>query len=278
MKNIIIIAVVLLMLGANMAQADDVLTDLLRTLASHRDPEVRKNAANMLGTLKIKAGVKPLIDSLSDSSQDVRDAAYRSLIKITEQDFPLNQAQWQKWWDEKGNQNFGDLSLASQELVRLKSWLNIAFVVMLLELVFIILFIIVFSFMGGAKIKEMKEINRRAEQYINDAEGASKRFEGIFDDIEKKRTELTQFFTKLREDNQNEIERFSDLIQQNIEHHLREASRNLREKSEAELKQTLYLLKDDLEHLIKKTVAEQTEKVIQQLKSKDSPTQNDKTV
>jgi len=68
---------------------------------------------------------------------------------------------------------------------------------------------------------------------------------------------ITLFVGKLREDNQNEIERFADLINQNLEHSLREAGRTLREKSEAELRQTLILLKDDLGNLVRKTIAEQ---------------------
>jgi hypothetical protein len=128
---------------------------------------------------------------------------------------------------------------------------------MILELVFIILFIVVFSFMGGAKIKEMKDINRRAESYIADADGVSKRFEELFQEIEKRRNDLNLFFNKLRDDNQNELERFSDLTQQNVEHSLREAGRVLREKSEAELRQTLAFLKDELTSLVRKAVAEQ---------------------
>lgn len=260
MKKYLVVVFILLFLLSNFVRADDTLTSLIWTLSNHRDPEERKNAAVILGTLRVKSSVKALIDCLSDENAEVRTAVYTSLVKITKQNIPLNQGQWLEWWDKSGSRTYENLSIDSQELAKLKTYLNIAFIVMLLEMAFILLFIFIFSFMGGAKIKEMKEINRRAEHYISDADGVSKRFEDLFEEIEKRRNELAQFFTKLRDDNQNEIERFSDLVQQNIEHHLREASRNLREKSEAELKQTLTMLKEDMEHLIKKAIAEQLEK------------------
>ena len=272
MKKIFIILIGLFLFNTSIIRADEILPDLIWTLNNHKDPEVRKNAATMLGTLKIKSAVKPLIDSLADENEDVRTASHKSLVRLTKQNLPPEQGQWLDWWDKSGSQLYENISSSNQELTKLKSYLNFAFIVMLLELAFIILFIVVFSFMGGAKIKEMKEINRRAERYIADADGVSKRFEGLFEEIERRRNEMNLFFNKLRDDNQNEIERFSDLIQQNIEHNLREASRGLREKSEAELKQTLSLLKEDLEHLIKKTVTEQLEKVSQQLRqNKNQP-------
>jgi F0F1-type ATP synthase membrane subunit b/b' len=266
MKKILLLLVGLFVFSGGIIKSDEVLTDLIWILNNHRDSEARKNAAASLGTLKIKSAIKPLIDALADENEDVRIASHKSLVKLTKQNLPLEQGPWSDWWNKVGSQSYENVSSSSQELARLKSYLNFAFIVMLLELAFIILFIVVFSFMGGAKIKEMKEINRRAERYIADADGVSKRFEELFEEIEHKRNDMNLFFNKLREDNQNEIERFSDLMQQNIEHNLREANRSLREKSESELKQTLSLLKEDLERLVKKTVDEQMEKTSQQMR------------
>ncbi|MEW6026397.1 MAG: HEAT repeat domain-containing protein [Planctomycetota bacterium] len=266
-KRLIIVLGFILIFSA-LVQAEDVLPDLIWTLTSHKDPQMRETAATMLGTIKVKSAVKPLIDALSDENEGVRNAAHKSLVKITKQDLPLESAKWQEWWDKSGVNIYENVVSGSQEMAKLRSYLNVAFIVMILELVFIILFIIVFSFMGGAKIKEMKEINRRAETYIADADGVSRRFEQLIEDTERRRNEMnlyfdklrndiTMFVGKLREDNQNEIERFADLVNQNLEHSLREAGRTLREKSEAELRQTLTLLKNDLENLVRKTVAEQ---------------------
>lgn len=235
--------------------AEEVLPDLIWILISHKDDGMRENAAVMLGNVKSKAVVKPLLDALSDENENVRVAAHRSLVKITRQDLPLQPEPWLEWWNKSGSNMYENAVSGRQEMIKLKSYLNVAFVVIILELVFIIIFIVVFSFMGGAKIKEMKDINRRAESYIADADGVSRRFEDLFQEIEKRRNDLNVFFNKLREDNQGELERFSDLTQQNLEHSLREAGRVLREKSEAELRQTLALLKDELTNLVRKTVA-----------------------
>ena len=258
----------LLLFSGSMVLAEDVPPDLIWILTSHKDPEMRANAATMLGSNKGKSAVKPLIDALADENESVRVAAHKALVKITKQELPLQAAQWLEWWDKSGSHIYENTVAGSQEMVKLRSYLNVAFIVMILELVFIILFIIIFSFMGGAKIKEMKDINRRAETYIADADGVSRRFEQLIEDTERRRNEMNLYFDKLRndvtlfvgklrEDNQNEIERFADLVNQNLEHSLREASRVLREKSEAELRQTLTLLKDDLGNLVRKTVAEQ---------------------
>ena len=268
MKKLVVVLGFLFLFSGGFLLAEDVLPDLIWTLTSHKDPEMRGNAATMLGTIKVKSAVKPLIDALADENESVRVAAHKSLVKITRQDLPLESGKWLEWWDKSGSNIYENIVSGSQEMAKLKSYLNVAFIVMILELVFIILFIIVFSFMGGAKIKEMKDINRRAETYIADADGVSRRFEQLIEDTERRRNEMNLYFDKLRnditlfvgklrEDNQNEIERFADLINQNLEHSLREAGRTLREKSEAELRQTLILLKDDLGNLVRKTIAEQ---------------------
>jgi len=271
MKKTLLIILLLTFGAISFVNGDEVLTDLIGTLTNHKDPEARRNAAVMLGTLKIKSSVKPLIDSLADDNEEVRNSAHKSLTKLTKQDFALDQEKWLNWWEQTGSELYSNIASNSLDLTRLKSYLNIAFIAMLLELIFILIFIIVFSFIGGAKIKEMKEINRRAEQYVTEADGVSKRFDNLFQEIEKKRVELAQYFVKLKEDNQGEIERFSDLTQQNIEHHLRESSRNLREKSENELKQTLSLLKEDVERLIKKVFAEQSDKLSAHVKQQNNP-------
>lgn len=268
MRKLLVVLGLLFLFSGSVVWAEDVIPDLIWILTSHKDPVMRENAATMLGSIKGKSSIKPLIDSLSDENENVCVAAHKALVKITKQDLPLQPAQWLEWWNKSGNNIYENSVSGSQEMVKLKSYLNIAFIVMILELVFIILFIVVFSFMGGAKIKEMKEINRRAETYIADADGVSRRFEQLIEDTERRRNEMNLYFDKLRnditlfvgklrEDNQNEIERFADLINQNLEHSLREAGRILREKSEAELRQTLTLLKDDLGSLVRKTVAEQ---------------------
>ncbi|MDI6787768.1 MAG: HEAT repeat domain-containing protein [Planctomycetota bacterium] len=271
MKKIVVVLLILFAFNQAVIFGEDVLPDLLGAL-NHKDPQVRENAATMLGTLKIKSAVRPLIDSLSDDNERVRIEAHKSLVKVTKENLPAEQKQWLDWWEKSGKSLYATATFGTKELTKLKAYLNVAFIVMVVEIVFIIIFIMVFSFMGGAKIKEMKEINRRAEHYIADAEGVSRRFEELIEGIERRRNETISFFdklrddttvfvNKLREDNQNEIERFADMVHQNLEHSLRESSKNLREKSEAELRQTFTLLKQDLEELIRKTVAEQIEKI-----------------
>jgi len=200
MRRLLVALGLLFLFSGSVLWAEDILPDLIWTLTSHKDPEMREHAATMLGTIKVKSAVKPLIDALSDESESVRVAAHKSLVKITKQELPLEATQWLDWWNKSGSNIYENIVSGSQEMAKLRSYLNVAFIVMILELVFIILFIIVFSFMGGAKIKEMKEINRRAETYIADADGVSRRFEQLIEDTERRRNEMNLYFDKLRND------------------------------------------------------------------------------
>ncbi|MBI4713086.1 MAG: HEAT repeat domain-containing protein [Planctomycetes bacterium] len=246
----IFIAVAILLLAPVSARAQDVTAELI-TLLEHKDAQVRKNTALTLGDLNARTAVKALVDTISDENPEVREAAVKSLVKITKQNLPADYNAWINWWEKEGSPKYGNISGTSQELSKLRVYLNFAFIVMLFELGFILLFIVVFSFMGGSKIKEMKEVVRRAEKYVSDADEVTKRFDKITQELEQRRTELMLFFTKLKEDNQNEIERFGDMLQQNIEHQMRETTRNLREKAEAEIKQTVVQIKQEIAQQIK---------------------------
>lgn len=254
MKKYIIglICACLYMLGSvgNTVTAEDFSTDLINKLRD-KDPEIRKNVATTLGVLKVKNAIKPLIDTLADDNAEVRDAAYKSLSKLTRQSLPPDYEKWIDWWGNQGIKQFGEMEMASQKLSELQRYLNFAFIVMLLELILIVFLTVVFGYMAGSKIKEMKEISRRAEKYIADSDEVTQRSDRIVQELEQRRGELLVFFNKLKEDGQNEIERFSELLRQNVEHQMREATRTLREKAESEIRQTTAQLKEEINRLQK---------------------------
>ena len=61
---------------------------------------VRATAALVLGDLKDKRGVDPLIEALSDESGGVRKNAAFALKRITGQNFGIDPAKWQEWWEK----------------------------------------------------------------------------------------------------------------------------------------------------------------------------------
>jgi tetratricopeptide (TPR) repeat protein len=229
----------------------------------------RRDAANILATMNSKTAVKSLIDALeSEDKEEVKSAVHNALVTITGQKQLLpDYNAWIKWWDETGSKEFNETSLTERELAETRTYLNVSFIVIIISLLILFLFIMVFSFIGGSKIKETKEIIKKVERYVSEADGVTQRFDNLMNEIEKKHTESAEFFHKLKEENSVEIERFSDLLQQNLEHRIREGSMSLREKAENELKATVAQTKQDMERDIKKLLAEQRETLDKELEA-----------
>jgi hypothetical protein len=62
----------------------------------------RMHAAEALGAIGAEPGVIPaLIEALDDSMQSVRDRVLQALISVTGQNFGMDAAQWQAWWDNQ---------------------------------------------------------------------------------------------------------------------------------------------------------------------------------
>ncbi len=265
-KQYILIAGLILFLAITFLPAQDFSSQLISSL-EHKDPEVRQNAAELLGTYKVKHAVKPLIDTLGDEDSEVNQAAWLSLKRITKKDLPAEYDIWIDWWRTEGLQQFAETVGVEAQLAEAQNYITFAFISMLVILILILLFIAVFSFMGGAKIKEMKEITRRLEKYLLEADEVTKKSDRVIADLEQKRTEMISFFSKLKEENQGEIERFSELLQQNVEHRMREITMQLREKAEGELDQTIIRFKEDLKREIARSGGEQKDKILGELSS-----------
>lgn len=247
----ILITILLLMSGSLLAQ--DASRDLIMTL-EHKDWRSRKSAAQLIGAYKIKSAVKPLIDILGDEHPEVRQAARNSLVRITKQNFPPEYDSWIDWWDQEGSKQFGGIGLIDSDTG------ESLFIISISLLLLLFLFIMVFSYIGGSKIKTIKELIKRAEEYLYKTDEINKKFDKVTEELDQNRTELVSFFKRLKDENQTEIERFSDLLQENVEHRLREATMNMREKAETELKETLNQLKGNIDHEIRRLGTEQSER------------------
>lgn len=245
-----LILVTAILLSTNLwLKADD--SDLIPYLRD-RDDSIRKNTANLLGSMRSKIAVKPLIDMMEDeTNNDVRTTVHNALMRITGQNLPLEYDKWIKWWEEIGRKQFEPSSLRESDASQ-----TAAFIVIGISLLLLLLFIMIFSYIGGAKIKEIKEIIKKAERYTTDADGVTQRFNNLIEEIEKRRSDSVDFFHKIKDENTVEIERFSDLLQENLEHKMREVTMNLREKAEAELKDTVNQIRHDIEREVKRFVME----------------------
>ncbi|MHC4663376.1 MAG: HEAT repeat domain-containing protein [Planctomycetota bacterium] len=75
---------------------------LKRALSSGITTERRKWAAISIGRLDDWSTVPALIEALSDREETVREAAHRSLIRLTRKNFSPNPAMWESWWLNEG--------------------------------------------------------------------------------------------------------------------------------------------------------------------------------
>jgi len=234
----------------------------LITYLRDKDWMARQNAANMLGSMRSKASVKPLIDALADETNDnVKTAVNNALVLITEQKLAADYDAWMNWWEESGHKQFEFINPSQREIAEARTYLTISFIVIVISLLLLLLFIMVFSFIGGSKIKEVKDLIKKVERYVSDAEGVTQRFDKMIEEIEKRRLESVDFFHKLKEENTAEIERFSDLLQENTEHRIREITMSLREKAETELKATVSQARQDIERDVKRFFLEYQERI-----------------
>jgi tetratricopeptide (TPR) repeat protein len=118
----------------------------------------------------------------------------------------------------------------------------IFFASLVIDLFFVVL-ILAFAVMGGSRLKAMRETIRQAEHYVGAAEDVHKRFDTLINDIEAKKSEILDYFHKLKDEHEAEIERYTELLEQNTEHRVREEAMGLRRKGEQELEETMKQLK-----------------------------------
>ena len=241
-------------------------------LLQSRDPAVRAAAARTIGARGDQSAIPALIAALKDDVLDVKSAAHDALQKITGVTTlePTFEA-WDAWWNTEGKTLFvqrpgGPAALTSdvearlesvgKEQDRLRTYINLSIIlVTVLWLVFIIA-LIYFAGHLSSKLKEWKDVMKQAEQYLRESEEVTKRSDRIIDELEAKKSELVDFFSKLKDDNEGELERFADLLEQNTEHRIRLEVMALRQKAEKEMEQTVGELKGAADHEIRRAANE----------------------
>jgi tetratricopeptide (TPR) repeat protein len=124
-----------------------------------------------------------------------------------------------------------------------------------------LLVIIYFAALASSKLKSWKETIKQADFYVKKGEEIKARTDKILDELEAKKVDIIEFFSKQKEENQNEIERFTELLETNLEHRMREILVELREKTEGELSHTIGEFRVQIEHEVRKMLAEFKEKI-----------------
>lgn len=282
MKLLLVLAVLLL------RQSEDI-QDL-----QHKNAAIRKAAAVKLGLKRDTRAVWYLIEGLKDADPEVRDACHVSLQQITGQKMDPIYKMWKDWWDEEGSKRYGnadvkedvargkveiqkmvddattrireDLREVRRDMGDTQGKVNIVLIGVIIVAVFFVGLMLYFAVHVGSKIKEWKELVKQADFYIKESRVVTERVDKILDELEKKKTELLEFYKKLKEGAEEEISRYSDLLQQNSDHRLREEVMELRQKAEKELEQTLSELKNALDHEMRKIAGSHKERIDREVK------------
>jgi tetratricopeptide (TPR) repeat protein len=134
--------------------------------------------------------------------------------------------------------------------------------------VFFVVIMIYFVGHVSSKLKEWKDVMRQAEVYVKESKEITERTDKILGELDAKKTEILDFTRKQRDDLQAELERYTDLLQQNTEHRLREEVMGLRQKAEKELEQTLGELRAQVEHEIRRVAGASKEGVEKEFTSR----------
>ncbi len=286
----------MLILLATLLQ-QDYLNDL-----NHKDPEIRKTAAVLLGKKKERNAVYHLIPLLADPDEGVRNSSHEALRLITGKEIKLDKAAWNLWWESEGKKEYttvpSNLAIhvilegfkkeietlrlekktiegiaedsrnkakALEDRVRTLTWVFAfaAFVFLLVMLWFAVYI--------ASRIKTWRELIKQADQYINETKAITQRVDRITSEIDSTRdsikNELHELSGKLRNDSKEEIDRYLELLQQNTDHRLREELMELRGKAEKELQATLGELKGQIDNEVRKVFSSHREKSQEDFKS-----------
>jgi tetratricopeptide (TPR) repeat protein len=269
------------------------LPDLVVRMLEHKDPKVRESALTIIAANPTRdpAVVKMIVWRYDDPQEPpaVVAAARLALKAVSGIDFK-SPREARGWWQEKGQKEFvlqqpllarleqGELALRALEeqhrklsgrLAAEETLFRLMFFVNLVVDIFFIVIIIAFAVMGGSRLKAMRETTRQAERYVEAAEDVHKRFDTLINDIEAKKTEILDYFRKLKEEHENEIERYTELLEQNTEHRVREEAMGLRRKGELELEETMRQLKGAVNDEIRKLVDDQKAAVAGQAQAQE---------
>jgi len=247
------------------------------------NPMVRRNALSTLAEKRVESAIRPMIDLLPrETDEQVRNTAVEALERLTQArgngpDF----MRWQKWWDDEGRKRFATSTLSESSINQrveskikevddktreAKNEIRILSITVAIIATAFVLVMIYFVGHVSSKLKEWKELVRQAGVYIEESQQITKRTDRVLEELEAKKLDILEFVKKLKEEKENEIERFGDLLQQNTDHKLREEVMGLRQKAEKELEETLGQLRTQIEMEVRRLGGDQKEKLAQDFK------------
>jgi tetratricopeptide (TPR) repeat protein len=272
----------LALLAVLLVQQSDPVQDL-----TSNNAKIRWAAAVNIGEKGIRAGISPLIDVLrTESNADVISATVDALRKITGEKFGPSYAEWRDWWNTKGKdlypaqiltekqarevlnpiigEMYGHIAKSKVEIDDAKREIRITVLFTIGVALLFVLIMFYFVANVSSRVKSWKELVNKAEIYVQKSQEITQRTDQILAELDTKKTDVMAFIAKVREDSEGEVERYTDMLQKNFEHDMREGMMQLRQKAEKELEQTLGDLRSQVDVEVRRSAAEQRERIEKQ--------------
>ncbi len=243
-----------------------------------RNPAVRRYTCMTLAEKGTREAVLEIIKLLAQEPDDtVRTAASEALERLTGlKGFGPDYAKWNDWWEKTGSQHYQITGASRQEMEAVargmfedvkqraneaKSEIRILAITVAIIATAFVLVMIYFVGHVSSKLKEWKELERHARVYIEESQQITKRTDRVLEELEAKKVDILEFVKKLKDEQEVEIERYSDLLQQNTDHKLREEVMALRQKAEKELEETVGQLRQQIDLEVRRLGADQKDKL-----------------
>lgn len=236
-----------------------------------KDPSMRIARAQLCGRSGNNEWIPLLIDAFKEENEPgVKSAFGEALHQLTGYDLGNEYRPWSNWWRTEDSRRFRDPLNAARQPQGLQSLVTDFMATMVVAMIIIAFLIVVaLSLMGGYKMKQIKELHRRSEIAVTTAEAVAAKSDSMLSELEAKKSEILQFVSSVKTENESEIERFSDHMEDNVEHRMREVTMTLRQKAEKELDQTLSELKQESLDAVKRLVQEQRERLFKEFEDRE---------
>lgn len=230
------------------------------SLLEHEESNVRLATIQNLREREATWAVRPLIERLQDDNEEVRQTAYQTLVEFTgRENLPPEYNQWLNWYQTEGAARF-PLADYREDGPAMGVYMMIMGV--------LILILIIFITIGGYRLKQLKEMIRRAESSVSQAEELSRSIDEITEEIEQNKRELQEYMANLKEEKERELDRHAELLGENNTQKAREEIRNLRESAEREVEQTMEENQEKMTRQIKRELRDLAEEYKQELEEK----------
>jgi tetratricopeptide (TPR) repeat protein len=257
---------------------------------SNMDPKVRESAAILLGQKRVKTAVWPLIARLQDEDEAVRIAAATALQRITRlgRGYAMDYKLWNQWWEREGHKDYPievikrveieplreevsklrtDVQKLKGELYKAERDVRTSMIAILILAVLFLLIMIYFTGVSASRLKAWKEAMKQTEVYVQKGNELTRHMDKITDELNGKKGELLEFQAKIREESQNEFERFCELMQSNLEHRMRESSTELRARAEAEIEDIFSQLRTQITHELRREFMERETRLLKEVEA-----------